>query len=88
MDDESMSSSLVGWARGSDRRDVLRRRTGPGPAEISSSIVVSRRERSAMSQGFVWSGSIDKAEIQGRSSRDVRGLDMVLIQQSVRAHER
>ena len=82
----SSSSLLVGWARGLERSDVFRRRTGPGP-EDSSSLVPSR-ERSAMSQGLVVSGSMERAEIQGRSSKDVRGLEKVLIQQSDRAQWR
>ena len=41
-----------------------------------------------MSQGLVESGSIVKADIHGRSSREVRGLQIVLIQQSERAQWR
>ena len=74
---------------GSNREEVLRRRTGPGPPETcSSGIVVLRAERSAISQGSAGSGSIVNADIQGRSSREVRGPQIVLIQQSARAQWR
>lgn len=87
---EGASSLITGdCVKGSMRRELLRRRTGPGPRDgVCSSIAVSRRERSAMSHGLEASGSMDSAEIQGRSSRDVRGREVVLIQQSARAQWR
>ena len=75
-----------GWARGFERRDVFRRRTGPGPED--SDPTVSRRDKSAISQVLTESGSMESAEIQGKSSKDVIGLGKELIQQSDRAHWR
>ena len=50
---------------GLDRSEVLRRRTGPGPGSAGS----GRRERSAMSHGFVSSGAASSAVIQGSWSK-------------------
>jgi len=57
-------------ARGLDRRDVFRRRTGPGPeGGASEREETGRRERSAISHGLVRSGDESKEAIQGKSSK-------------------
>lgn len=56
-------------ARGLDRRDVFRRRTGPGPeAGNSDREETGSRERSAISHGLMRSGDDSKEAIQGKSS--------------------
>ena len=55
-------------ARGLDRSDVFRRRTGPSP-EAGSSEETGSRERSAISHGLVTSGDDSKEAIQGKSSK-------------------
>jgi hypothetical protein len=56
-------------ARGSDRRDVFRRRTGPGPeAGNSDGEETGSRDRSAISHGLIRSGDDSKEAIQGKSS--------------------
>ena len=59
-------------ARGLDRKDVFRRRTGPGPEGGSSEREekeTGSRERSAISHGLVRSGDESKDAIQGKSSK-------------------
>lgn len=63
-DDSGDSEPPIGF----DRREVLRRRTGPGPAGVSGDSTGSR-ERSAISQGFVSSGDASRAFIQGSWSK-------------------
>jgi hypothetical protein len=57
-------------ARGLDRSDVFRRRTGPGPEGSNSDREgTGSRERSAISHGLVRSGDDSKEAIQGKSSK-------------------
>ena len=57
-------------ARGLDRSEVFRRRTGPGPeAGSSEGEETGSRERSAISHGLVISGDDSKEAIQGKSSK-------------------
>lgn len=55
--------------RGLDRRDVFRRRTGPGPeTDSSGGGEPGSRDRSAISHGLMRSGDDSKEAIQGKSS--------------------